>query len=237
MSGNATYLAATRLRDQILQGMSSLLDVPVESLRLTEEGLEGADRIIPISRVVDMCFAASHPIQTLATFLGPKGRELHRHLKSDRIFPDFTFGTHLADVEVDLDTGAVQILKYLACHDVGRCINPQSVQGQITGAVAQGIGFAMMERVAFDDGINNSSGFFSYQIPNSMDVPRIQSIALESGSGMGPFGARGIGEPPIGPCAPAIASAIEDAIGTRPTELPMGPERVLACIQQGLANT
>jgi CO/xanthine dehydrogenase Mo-binding subunit len=199
---------------------------------MDERGVASANRVIPIQEALALCLSVSVPTETLGTFYGPKGREVHRHLKSDRIFPDFTFGTHLADVEVDIDTGGVRVLRYLACHDVGRAINPQSVEGQIAGGAAQGIGFALLERVVFEDGANVTSGFFTYQIPTALDLPSIEPIILQSGSGVGPFGARGIGEPPIGPCAPAIASAIENAVGGRPAELPMTPERVLAAVRQ-----
>jgi CO/xanthine dehydrogenase Mo-binding subunit len=191
-------------------------------------GSSAPERVITFPEAVALCLTVSAPIAVLGTFYGPRGKEVHRHLASDRIFPDFTFGTHLADVEVDCDTGAVKILRYIASHDIGRAINPQSVQGQIAGGAAQGIGFALMERVVFDRGANLTTGFFQYQIPTSLDLPDIECVVLESGEGLGPFGARGIGEPPIGPCAAAIASAIEDATGVRPSELPMTPERVLS---------
>jgi len=151
-------------------------------------------------------------------------------LRSDRVFPDFTFGTHLCDVEVDLDTGQVTILRYIAAHDVGRAINPLSVEGQISGAVVQGLGMALLEEVVLDEGINLTAGFFQYLLPAATDVPDIEVIVLESGEGMGPFGARGIGEPPIGPPLAAVANAIRDAVGARPTVLPITPERVLACL-------
>ncbi len=80
-----------------------------------------------------------------------------------------------------------------------------------------------------EDGVNLAAGFFQYLIPTATDVPDIEAIVLESGEGLGPFGARGIGEPPIGPPAAAVASAICDALGRRPTALPITPERVLAC--------
>jgi CO/xanthine dehydrogenase Mo-binding subunit len=248
MSGNAVYAAAIKLRDQVLMGVAGALDLPIEALSIAEDGVavsgltpangvsltpaSASDRVIPMAEAVALCLTVAVPIEALATFYGPRGREVHRRLKSERIFPDFTFGTHLADVEVDLDTGAVKVLQYIASHDVGRAINPQSVQGQIVGGAAQGIGFALMERVAYEAGMNYSVGFFTYQIPNALDLPDIKAVVLESGSGLGAFGARGIGEPPIGPCAPAIASAIEDAIGVRPDELPMVAERVLTCIRQ-----
>jgi CO/xanthine dehydrogenase Mo-binding subunit len=89
---------------------------------------------------------------------------------------------------------------------------------------------ALLEEIVVEDGVNLTGGFFQYLIPSATDLPDIESIVLESGEGLGPFGARGIGEPPIGPPAAAVASAIHEAIGTRPTVLPITPERVLACV-------
>jgi CO/xanthine dehydrogenase Mo-binding subunit len=94
---------------------------------------------------------------------------------------------------------------------------------------------ALLEEVVLQDGVNMTGGFFQYLIPSATDVPDVETVILESGEGMGPFGARGIGEPPVGPPAAAIANAIADAVGARPNELPITPERVLACIERGAA--
>src|SRR5690606_36669924 len=148
-------------------------------------------------------------------------------------FPDYTFGTHAAEVEVDLETGEIRLLKYAACHDAGRAISPVRVEGQIIGGAAQGIGYALMEDCPTDDGRPLSSLFADYLVPSSMDLPDIGVAVVESGEGRGPLNARGIGEPPIGPPAATIASAVEDAIGIRPTELPITAERVMALLNQG----
>jgi CO/xanthine dehydrogenase Mo-binding subunit len=153
-----------------------------------------------------------------------------RELAGERIFPDFTFGTHLADVEVDLDTGQVRVLRYIAAHDVGRAINPKSVEGQISGGVVQGLGQALLEELVVRDGVNLTPGLFRYLMPTAADVPDIEAVVLESGEGVGPFGARGIGEPPIGPPIAVIPLAVADAIGVQITALPVTPERVLAAI-------
>jgi CO/xanthine dehydrogenase Mo-binding subunit len=127
----------------------------------------------------------------------------------------------------------VRVLRYVACHDVGRAINPVTVEGQIAGGAVQGIGQALLEEVVVRDGVNMTGGFFQYLIPTSSDVPDIETIVLESGEGLGPFGARGIGEPPIGPPAAAVANAIDDAIGVRLTRLPMRPESVWEALSAG----
>ena len=98
--------------------------------------------------------------------------------------------------------------------------------------MAQGLGYALSEEIVTDQGTSRSVLFADYLIPTSLDVPDIQTIILEEVPGKGPFGARGIGEPAIAPVAATIASAIEDAIGVRPTELPFTPERVLALIEE-----
>jgi CO/xanthine dehydrogenase Mo-binding subunit len=230
MSGNAVYEAATALRDGVLAAVARATGEPADSLRLADGMVSGQAARMPLPEALVTCRRRNVPIEALGTFFGPKGQPVVKNLQADRVFPDFTFGTHLCDLEVDLDTGQVELLRYVAAHDVGRAINPLSVQGQITGAVAQGLGMALLEEVVVADGVNLTAGFFQYLIPTATDLPDIEAVVIESGEGMGPFGARGIGEPPIGPPAAAVASAITDAIGTRPTSLPITPERVLECL-------
>jgi CO/xanthine dehydrogenase Mo-binding subunit len=145
-------------------------------------------------------------------------------------FPDYTYGTHAADVEVDVETGQVTVLRYAACHDVGRAINPMRVEGQIQGGAMQGLGYALTEDMGIEDGYVQAALFANYLIPNAQDFPDVLVDIVESGEGKGPLGARGIGEPPIGNVAATIASAIQDAIGVRPAQLPMTPERVLGLL-------
>jgi CO/xanthine dehydrogenase Mo-binding subunit len=233
MSGNAVYQAATQLRDQIVAAIAAETGQPAEGLHLEPGAVSGPGVRIPLPEALVACRRQGIPTETLATYYAPKGRPVTRQLDTDRVFPDFTFGAHLADLEIDTETGHVRVLRYVACHDVGRAINPRSVEGQISGGAAQGIGMALLEEITLDHGINTTSGLYSYLIPTTTDLPDIEPIILESGEGMGPFGARGIGEPPIGPPAAAIAAAIADATGTRPTTLPITPERVLACLASG----
>jgi CO/xanthine dehydrogenase Mo-binding subunit len=231
MSGNAVYEASVLLRDGVLAAVAAATGCPTDRLRLEDGTVSGlAGGAMRLTDALVTCRKGNVPIEALGTFFGPKGKPVIKSLQADRVFPDFTFGTHLCDLEVDLDTGQVKLLGYVAAHDVGRAINPRSVQGQISGAVAQGLGMALLEEVVVADGVNLTGGFFQYLIPTATDVPEIEAVILESGEGMGPFGARGIGEPPIGPPIAAVASAIQDALGVRPTSLPITPERVLECV-------
>jgi CO/xanthine dehydrogenase Mo-binding subunit len=167
----------------------------------------------------------------LATYHAPAGDPVDLEGGGGRVFPDYTFGAHAVEVEVDTETGAVRVLRHIACHDVGRAINPQSVEGQIQGGAVMGLGYGLMEEVVLDHGVNLSTLFATYLIPSSLDVPDVEPIIIESGEGKGPFGARGIGEPPIAPPAAAIANAIDDAVGVRITELPITPERVARALK------
>jgi CO/xanthine dehydrogenase Mo-binding subunit len=137
------------------------------------------------------------------------------------------FAVHVAKVAVDPETGEVRVLDYTAAQDVGRAINPAEVEGQIHGGVTQGIGWALFEGMAYDeDGQLLTSTLMDYALPHSQDIPTIAALLVEVPSGLGPFGARGVGEPPVVPVAAAIANAIHDATGARLTHIPMTPERV-----------
>ncbi|MCY3711155.1 MAG: xanthine dehydrogenase family protein molybdopterin-binding subunit [Caldilineaceae bacterium] len=141
------------------------------------------------------------------------------------------FGTHIVDVEVDPETGKVEILRYTAIQDVGKAIHPSYVEGQIQGGVVQGIGWALNEEYIYDDeGHLLNASLLDYRMPTALDLPMIESVLVEVANPDHPFGVRGVGEVPIVPPAGAIANAIYDAIGVRPNELPMSPARLLEAI-------
>lgn len=141
------------------------------------------------------------------------------------------FATHIVDIEIDPETGKVTILRYTAVQDVGKAIHPSYVEGQVQGGVVQGIGWALNEEYIYDDeGHLLNSSLLDYRMPTALDLPMIESVLVEVANPDHPFGVRGVGEVPIVPPAGAIANAIYDAIGVRPTELPMSPARLLEVI-------
>jgi xanthine dehydrogenase molybdenum-binding subunit len=146
---------------------------------------------------------------------------------------DPSFGAQLAEVEVDVESGVVRVVKMVAAHDVGRAINPLIVEGQIEGGLQQGIGWALYEDFPIDpdSGVPLATTFASYRMPGTGSMPRIETILVEAPGSAGPFGAKGVGEPGLVPTAAAIANAIYDAIGVRVRELPMTPERVLGALR------
>jgi CO/xanthine dehydrogenase Mo-binding subunit len=133
---------------------------------------------------------------------------------------------------VDTETGEITLLKSVACHDIGRAINPAAVEGQIAGGSHQGLGYALLEDFIIENGVTKTPSLSEYLIPTILDFPTTEVIILESGSGVGPYGAKGIGEPSLTPAAPAVANAVADAIGVRIHELPLTPKRVLEAVNR-----
>ena len=142
-----------------------------------------------------------------------------------------TFAVHIVDLEVDPDTGKVDILRYTALQDAGKAIHPSYVEGQIQGGVAQGIGWALNEEYFFDqNGHMANSSFLDYRMPTSLDLPMIDTVIVEVANPTHPYGVRGVGEVPIVPPMAAIANAIHNAVGVRMTNLPMSPGAVLEAL-------
>ncbi|MDP2702047.1 MAG: molybdopterin-dependent oxidoreductase, partial [Candidatus Rokubacteria bacterium] len=134
---------------------------------------------------------------------------------------------HLAEVEVDMETGHVRVLDQVVVQDVGRALNPAAIEGQIQGAAAQGIGWALLEGMPYDaHGQLLSATFMDYAMPASETVAAVRAVLVEVPSELGPFGAKGVGEPPVVGAPAAIANAVMDATGHRFTELPITSEAV-----------
>ena len=238
MSGNAVLHAALELRERMAPVAADLLGVPADELEFADGRVRSADDgvSITLAELAAACDKRAISTAHLSTWRAEAGSFDPRAGQGDT-FPDYTYGTHAADVEVDTETGQVTVLRYAACHDVGRAINPMRVAGQIQGGAMQGLGYALTEDMGIEDGYVQAALFANYLIPNAQDFPDVLVDIVESGEGKGPLGARGIGEPPIGNVAATIASAIHDAIGVRPAQLPMTPERVLWLLDGRAAGT
>ncbi len=236
MSGNAVLKVARALRAKLEPVAAALLESDAADLQFAENRVSSRGRSITmgeLSRAAEHQSVMPYHHGTFDAETGKFDAETGR----GRSFPDCTHGAHAAEVEIDTATGEVRILKYIAVHDIGRAINMQRVEGQIQGAVAQGVGYALSEEIDVASGMVSSTLFADYLIPTSIDLPDIKAIGLELHPGKGPFGARGIGEPPIGPPPAALASAIEDAVGVRLRRLPMTPERILAALREARSDS
>jgi CO/xanthine dehydrogenase Mo-binding subunit len=142
-------------------------------------------------------------------------------------YATYGFAAQMALVEVDIELGTVKVKKIIAAHDVGRAVNPTQVEGQIHGGIAQGLGLALMEEYL----PGRTENLHDYLIPTVGDIPEIDVITIEDAEPLGPYGAKGVGEPGLVPTAPAILGAIRHATGVRVTEVPVLPHRLFARLQ------
>lgn len=229
VTGNAVRLAAENARKQLLEAASEVLAVPEAALtirdgRITVKGR--SEKSISLSDIAK--FVADHkgPIFGIATYDPPTVPRTIENQLYGNASPNYPFAAHIAEVEVDLETGQVKLLGYVAAHDIGRAINRMGVEGQIEGGVGQGVGYALTEEIIYEDNRVVNPSFLDYKLPCAEDVPTIKTILVETDDPEGPFGAKSIGEVAIVPVAPAIANAIRNATGKNLTRLPMTPEEV-----------
>ncbi|HEX4205557.1 MAG TPA: xanthine dehydrogenase family protein molybdopterin-binding subunit [Ktedonobacteraceae bacterium] len=223
--GAAVVAAARDARNQILSIASDMLEASVDDLELGKDrvSVKGAP-----SKSVELKQIAHQSMR-----FGGKYGPVHGNGRSANAVSSPMFAAHLARVAVDPETGEVRVLNYVAAQDVGCAINPAAVEGQIHGGVTQGLGWALFEGLEYDEnGQLLTSTLMDYALPHSEDVPTIEPILVEVPSALGPYGAKGVGEPPVVPVAATIANAIYDAVGVRVTEIPMIPERIFNALQK-----
>lgn len=231
LGGNAVLNAARDAKRQILDHAANQLECSADDLDLTSGEIyvrAHPDRKIALSEVTRAAFfsAAGNPILGVGSFT-PPNVVVPAPNKYGNVSTGYSFAAHVAEVEVDTETGFVKILRFIAGHDVGKVINELAVEGQVEGGVTQGIGYALMEDIMMGDGSVVNPNFYDYRIPTMQDVPDIESFFVESTEPTGPYGAKGVGEPAIVPTAAAVANAIYNAIGVRISSLPITPEKVM----------
>lgn len=235
MSGNAALKAAREVRQRILNKAAQILNVNPDKLDIVSEKVivnYDESEYIPLTEVIQACNRDGIELYSEAQFNAPfTGIPNLRNLKG-MTFPDFTFGAQAVELAVDIETGQVEILKIVSCYDVGKAINPASVEGQMEGGSIQGIGYALYEDYAVEKGVPKTPSLTEYIIPTSLDSPEVKTIMIESGGGLGPYGAKGIGEPSYNNIVPAILNAIADATGVRIRKLPATPENIIRSLKK-----
>ncbi len=165
-------------------------------------------------------------------FYDPCNEMLNAKTCRGNLSATYIFGAQGAEVEVDMETGKVKVLQFVAAHDVGRVINPQTLKGQVYGGIMQGLGYALCEEYKSDKGRNMNPDFLDYKILSALDADfPIHIELIETDDQEGPFGAKGVGEPGLVPVAPAIANAIYHAVGIRIRDLPITAEKIMASIK------
>lgn len=231
IGGNAVCLAAADAKRQLLEVAAEMLEASSQDLELqggkvTVKGV--AAKAIPFVEVA--CYAAERRNGSAIVGRGsydPMSEFPDPKTLTGNISDAYAFGAQAFEVEVNTETGEVRVLKAVSVHDVGRLINPMAATSQIEGALGQGLGFALLEELVYKDGRVLNPALLPYGMVRSTAMPPVEAHFIETNDPTGPFGAKGLAEPAIVPTAPAIASAIFDAVGVHPRELPMTRANIL----------
>ena len=214
MTGGAVHAAAVGLLEEIL--------TTYDGDELTNEGVRRADELV--ATIADIC--ADGPIENSVRFRHPPTEESDE-FGQGAVHAGFAVAAHRAVVDVDPDLGLVRVLQVDTAQDVGKALNPGAVVGQIEGGILQGVGLAVMEELVIDDGVIRNPNFTDYLLPTFPDAPDVETRIIEDPDHWGPFGAKGIGEPPTISSTPAVVAAIRAATGMPLTRVPVRPEDIV----------
>jgi CO/xanthine dehydrogenase Mo-binding subunit len=228
-SGMATVEAARDVMKEACKRAAKLWELPDDAVEYNNGGVRPAGPN-----------AGKHAPMTLkeiAGIAGKTGGPIVGYARINAAGAAPSLATHIADVEVDPETGKVSVIRYTAIQDAGRAIHPSYVEGQYQGGVAQGIGWALNEEYIYgEDGKLQNAGFLDYRVPVASDLPMIDTVIVEVPNPRHPYGVRGVGETPIVPPMAAIANAVANATGVRFSDLPMSPPRVLKALEEARAK-
>ena len=236
MSGNAARKAALIMKERVLEEASKLLGYPVSNLAL------GGHKVYLVNNpAVNIDFVTvvgnlsndGGELETIAQFNAPFTEVPDLNNIKGQVNPDLTYTCHGVEVAVDEETGEYQLLRIIAGIDAGKMINKNSCEGQVEGGAIYHVYWPTHEDLKWEKGITRANGFSTYIMPTAEDVPDVETIILESGGGLGPYGAKGVGEPSDNSIAPAVVNAIRDAIGTdlNLNKMPITPDKILAAVK------
>jgi aerobic carbon-monoxide dehydrogenase large subunit len=233
-AGSSVYLAAKAVKERAIQVAADMLEAAKEDLELN-------DGDVHVKGVPELKISLGHIARALRGVPGyslpsdvEAGLESTKHFRTDSLAYAHSF--QACEVEVDIATGEVTILRFVAIQDSGRLVNPMIVEGQMHGGIVHGIGNALFERMGYDDhGQPVTTTFADYLLPTSTEIPNLEIMYHESPSPLNPLGAKGVGEGGTVPVAAAVISAVEDALspfGVKISETPITPERILEIVEQ-----
>jgi 4-hydroxybenzoyl-CoA reductase alpha subunit len=240
MLGNAAIDAARKLRKLVRKAVAEKWEVKPGDVLLAGGRAYWApdtERQMPIREAFNLAEAKFGTLGSTGWYNTPK--DVHGDYRGGTIgaSPAYSFTAHVAEVEVDPETGVVEVAKIWVAHDCGRALNPVLVEGQMEGSAYMGFGEALMEEHVFKDaehgraGLHNAPSLLDYRIPTSLDTPELESLIVESLDPEGPYGAKEAGEGPLHPSIPAIGNAIYDAVGVRMDRLPFSPPAVWRAVR------
>jgi CO/xanthine dehydrogenase Mo-binding subunit len=235
VTGRAVHDATAEVRETVIDKAAAMLEAAKEDLVIEDGIVQVAgvpDMRLSLAEVAMAATFSSGPIAATASYATPPPPHDPERTKGMLFatWPTPTYHVHLAEVTVDPVTGQVTVDRYVIAQEVGRTINPDAVMGQIHGGLAQGLGYALWERVDIDGGRYVQRSFETHGLPLACDMPAVEAVLMEHPEPAGPYGAKGTAEPPIVPVAAVIANAVSDAVGAPIDEIPITPEAVLRAL-------
>jgi 4-hydroxybenzoyl-CoA reductase alpha subunit len=243
MTGNAAVQAAERARELLVEAVVSKLGVPATRVGFAEGrvfDVEDPENGMAFSDAVVLAESKFGTIGTVGSYRPPPSAGRYRGAGVGPS-PAYSYSAAVVEVDVDPSTGIYTVPKVWIAHDVGKCINPVLVVGQVEGSVYMGLGEAMMEEMAYRSGVNGNvvhkfPSLLEYKSPTTKEMSEVFTFLVEDPDPNGPFGAKEVGQGPLLPIPPAVANAIHDAVGVRVDEIPVTPEKVLAALEAKAAG-
>jgi 4-hydroxybenzoyl-CoA reductase subunit alpha len=239
MNGNAALHAAQQVREKLVSAVAEKLGVGPREVLVTRGALclaADPSRGVTVTEAIELAESKFGTLGAVGYYNTP---ELGGDYRGGTIgaSPAYSFTAHVAEVEVDVETGRVDVKTIWVAHDCGKALCPTIVEGQMEGSAYMGAAEALLEEhVIGEDGLHKGPNLLDYRIPTSLDVPELIALLVESHDPEGPRGAKEAGEGPLHPSIPAIANAIFDAVGVRIDRLPFTPARVLAALREKRAR-
>jgi CO/xanthine dehydrogenase Mo-binding subunit len=236
MSGNAALQAAERARDIVATHAAKKLGVGVTRLSFAENrvfDVEDPEKGMTFAEAVVLAEAAQGTVGTVGSYTPPRSPGRYRGAGVGPS-PAYSYSAAVAEVEVDPESGIVRVPKIWIAHDVGQCINPVTVMGQVEGSIYMGLGEVLMEEMAYRGDrnvVHKIPSLLEYKSPTTLEMCDVETYLIEDPDPNGPFGAKEVGQGPLLPVPPAVANAVFDAVGVRVDEVPITPEKVLRALK------
>jgi 4-hydroxybenzoyl-CoA reductase subunit alpha len=238
MTGNAALQAAGRAREMLVAAAGAKLEIP--GVRVALEGgrvfdVENPEKGMTFAEAAVLAESKFGTLGTVGSYSPPPSAGRYRGAGVGPS-PAYSYSAAVVEVDVDPETGIYRVPKIWIAHDVGKCINPVLVLGQVEGSVYMGLGEAMMEEMAYRDDVNDNvvhkfPSLLEYKSPTTMEMPEVETFLVEDPDPNGPYGAKEVGQGPLLPIPPAVVNAIYDAVGVRVDEVPATPEKVLKALK------
>lgn len=232
--GNACIDAVGKLHQRMKEIAAKQFSAKAEEIEIDGGAAKFGDKLLSLKEIAAIAQTSQGGLIAHGTFIAPP--TLHDKERTENMvitaINSPSFHAHAVDLSVDAETGEVKIHDYVVVQDVGRAINPTYIEGQIEGGVVQGIGQALSEEIVYENGIVRNAGLTDYKMPTAMDAPNIRSFIVESPSKVGPYGAKGVGEPPVIHPPATIANAIASAVSARVQTLPITAEKIVRTLTE-----